>query len=442
MDTSWTEYVLGPFFNATIQLLMSIPQLIKHFFKERKKEPQPPISSFYWLLLLIIDMVLARIPSFKKKKGLGIILVNRLGDAVLALPTLKVLQERYGEDIEIIGDNSWKVLKDNLYHEFTIHFIQEKEYRENFIYRFKTNRYIKSRNWKTCISFFHHSSITREGYMLQVSGASEKIVAAIPPYITESRKHNWLFSVTDALADQYIPSSEETYQLSFKGREMTAQMHVLDRLNQFTAQLFNTTIPFTYPSIPLFAHEVASLKGKKYVILNFGASQVGRSWPLTNWVLLAQLLNNWGYMAVFSGGPDEVKYQAELEKLLSLYQVASTQTVLLINKIDFSALMGVFQQARLYIGPDTGTTHLAIALGLKSIVLFANNIPARFGDYFPYPDTYLKTDCHLEVFNEKEMRNILSAQELVESALFGVVAEYLELRQSVLITTNQMNTGR
>lgn len=421
---------------------MSIPHLIKLFFKERKQESKPPTSSLYWLFLLLVDAILARLPSFKKKKGLGIILVNRLGDAVLALPTLKVLQERYGEDIEIIGDNSWKALKDNLYHEFTIHFIQEKQYRENFIYRLKTNRYIKSRNWRTCISFFHHSSITREGYMLQVSGASEKIVAAIPQYISESRKHNWLFSVTHALADQHVPSSEGTYQWSLKGREMTAQMHVLDRLNQFTAQLFNTTIPFTYPSFPLFAHKVASLKDKKYVILNFGASQVGRSWPLTNWVLLARLLNKWGYIAVFSGGPDEVKHQAELEKLLSLHQVASAQTVLLINKIDFTALMGVFQQARLYIGPDTGTTHLAIALGLKSIVLFANNIPDRFGDYFPYPDIYLKTDCHLEVFTEKEMRNILSTQELLESSLFGVVAEYLETSQRVLMTTNQVNGGR
>ncbi len=425
MDTTWTEYVPGSFFNATIQLLMSIPQLIKRFFQERKKEPQPSISSLYWLLLLMIDVALARLPAFKEKKGLGIILVNRLGDAVLALPTLKVLQERYGEDIEIIGDNSWKVLEDNLYHEFNIHFIQEKKYRENFIYRLQTNLYIKSRNWKTCISFFHHSSITREGYMLQVSAAAEKIVAAIPQYIMESREHHWFFSVTNALVDRQIPSSEETYQLYLKGREMTVQIHVLDRLNQFAAQLFRTAIPFAYPSIPSFVHEVAALKGKKYIILNFGASQVGRSWPLTNWVLLAQLLNDLGYMTVFSGGPDEVKYQAELEKLLSQHQVASAQTVLLINKIDFSALMGVFQQARLYIGPDTGTTHLAIALGLKSIVLFANNIPARFGDYFPYPKAYVKADCHLEIFNETEMSTPLSTQEISESPLFSIVGEYL-----------------
>lgn len=421
---------------------MSILQLIKRFFKESKQDTQPPISSLYWLLLLIIDMVLARLPSFKKKRGLGIILVNRLGDAVLALPTLKVLQERYGEDIEIIGDTSWKVLKDNLYQEFTIHFIQEKKYRENFIYRLKTNLHIKSRNWKTCISFFHHSSITREGYMLQVSAAEEKIVASIPQYITESRKHNWLFSITDALADRQIPSSEATYQLQLKGRSMTAQMHVLDRLNQFTAQLFHTAIPFAYPSIPLFAHEVATLKGKKYIILNFGASQVGRCWPLTNWVLLARLLNDLGYMTVFSGGPDEVKYQAELEQLLSQHEVASAQTVLLINKIDFTALMGVFQQASLYIGPDTGTTHLAIALGLKSIVLFANNIPARFGDYFPYPNAYVKADCHLEVFNEIEMTNILSTKELLESALFGVAANYLEVSPSALMATDKMDVSR
>lgn len=421
---------------------MSIPQLIKRFFKERRKEPQPPISSLYWLILLIVDTLLSRFSSFKKKKGVGIILVNRLGDAVLALPTLKVLQEKYGEDIEIIGDNSWKVLKDNLYQEFTIHFIQEKKYRENFIYHLQTNWYIKSRNWKTCISFFHHSSITREGYMLLASAAEEKIVAAIPQYVLSSRQHHWLFSVTNALLDQQIPSSEETYQLYLKGKEMTAQMHVLDRLNQFTAQLFRTDIPFIYPTIPFFAHEVAALKGKKYVILNFGASQIGRSWPLTNWVLLARLLNDLGYMTVFSGGPDEVKYQAELEQLLSQHEVASAQIVLLINKIDFTALMGVFQQAKLYIGPDTGTTHLAIALGLKSIVLFANTIPERFGDYFPYPNTYVKADCHLEVFNEIEMRNVLSTKELLESALFGVVAQYLEVSPSVLMATDKMDAGR
>lgn len=418
---------------------MSILQLIKLFFKESRQERQKPIAYLYWLFLLIVDTILARIPTSKKKKGVGIILVNRLGDAVLALPTLRVLQQKYGEGLEIIGDTSWKVLEDNLYHDFNIYFIEERKYRARFIYRLKTNLYIKSRNWKTCLSFFHHSSITREGYMLQVSSADEKIMAAIPEYINESRAHNWLFSVTQALVDQYIPTTEETFQLTFKGTEMTTQTHVLNRLNQLTAQLFSTSIPFEHPPIPPFTHEVAALKEKNYVILNFGASQVERCWPLVNWVILARLLTDRGYTVVFSGGPDEVKYQAELERLLLQHKVAPDQAILLINKIDFTTLIGVFQQASLYIGPDTGTTHLAIALGIKTIVLFANNIPARFGEYFPYPDPYLKADCHLEVFSETEMRRPLAAQEILESPLLPVIAEYLEINLITLKSTERLD---
>jgi ADP-heptose:LPS heptosyltransferase len=60
----------------------------------------------------------------------------------------------------------------------------------------------------------------------------------------------------------------------------------------------------------------------------------------------------------------------------------------LTGKLSFGALGALAQQAALYIGNDTGATHLAVAMGAPTIMIMGPTDPRRYGPYRPTaPDT-------------------------------------------------------
>src|SRR5262249_24382118 len=123
-----------------------------------------------------------------------------------------------------------------------------------------------------------------------------------------------------------------------------------------------------------------------------------RMWPLSEWVSVAYQITNKGYTVCFIGGPAEEPLIPDLEVLIRKREGEShtdARIVLLINQIKFDALIGLFYQARCYIGPDTGTSHLSYWLGTPTISLLLHNSGTeegdRFGDFFPYPDDFMDT---------------------------------------------------
>jgi hypothetical protein len=81
---------------------------------------------------------------------------------------------------------------------------------------------------------------------------------------------------------------------------------------------------------------------------------------------------------------------------------------ILVDEAPFDRLIDRFTTAACYIGPDTGTSHLAIHCGTPTVtILLRPAVPEegdRFGDFFPYPDGYLRSPYRAVCTTKAEFR--------------------------------------
>jgi heptosyltransferase-3 len=98
-----------------------------------------------------------------------------------------------------------------------------------------------------------------------------------------------------------------------------------------------------------------------------------KEWTPQGWQALAEALTRRGLSVVAIGGPDP----AERRHLDTLWRGKVP-----IHQLSWQQNVALLQQARLFVGPDTSTTHLAAAAGCPTIALFGPTDPRLWG---PWP---------------------------------------------------------
>jgi heptosyltransferase-3 len=107
-----------------------------------------------------------------------------------------------------------------------------------------------------------------------------------------------------------------------------------------------------------------------------------KDWPLENYIsVIRRLISESDATIVLLGSK---RQQADAEAIVQKISAASKNIVNLIGSLSLSELPAVVHQLDLYVGPDTGTTHLAAMLGRKTLCLFAGVAPLEsFGPVGP-----------------------------------------------------------
>lgn len=103
-----------------------------------------------------------------------------------------------------------------------------------------------------------------------------------------------------------------------------------------------------------------------------------KMWRDEGWTALASSLSARGLHIVITGGPDPAE-GAYLRQLLERLPAA---TVNLAGRLTLAETACLLSRARIYIGPDTATTHLAAAIGTPTIALYGPSNPVKWG---PWP---------------------------------------------------------
>jgi hypothetical protein len=96
-----------------------------------RRDPRSPHRHpWKWCLFVISDIIISRIPVPTTKSGAVIILVNRLGDAIVSRSLVLAIQSKIkaSEQFLVLGDYSWQVLRDNLYLQIPTKFIDEERF--------------------------------------------------------------------------------------------------------------------------------------------------------------------------------------------------------------------------------------------------------------------------------------------------------------------------
>jgi ADP-heptose:LPS heptosyltransferase len=134
-----------------------------------------------------------------------------------------------------------------------------------------------------------------------------------------------------------------------------------------------------------FARALFHLKGEanrncragKRAIISPGAGSMKKRWPLERFMMVAAELKKRGLQPSIILGPAEVDLEA------ALHHIPQPQ-LQVVNTRSFQELITVLESAVIYIGNDSGVSHLAAFLGVPTLVIFGPSDPDRwrpFGDH-------------------------------------------------------------
>ena len=112
--------------------------------------------------------------------------------------------------------------------------------------------------------------------------------------------------------------------------------------------------------------------------VNPGARFEGKRFPLP---LFAETLNRvaeaWGASVILLGGPGDAELVAAVARDLKARQAQW------INQLNFAEIGALAADSLVYIGNDSGLTHLAAASGAKTVMLMGPTDPRRYAPYAP-----------------------------------------------------------
>lgn len=115
-------------------------------------------------------------------------------------------------------------------------------------------------------------------------------------------------------------------------------------------------------------------KDKKIIAINPFTTWESKNWFLERYFELAERLIERGYFIVFTGSNND-------REAINKFESKNDAYANLAGRTDLEELTEIYNRAELYIGGDTGPTHLAAAVGATVVALMGPTDPETHGPY-------------------------------------------------------------
>ncbi|MHC4741376.1 MAG: glycosyltransferase family 9 protein [Planctomycetota bacterium] len=142
------------------------------------------------------------------------------------------------------------------------------------------------------------------------------------------------------------------------------------------------------------------------IVIHPGSGGLDKCWHLDNFLGVAQRLKSEGLQVLFLLGP------AELDRYSKPVVEQIGGQASFFAELPLRDVLSLLSCAKAFVGNDSGITHLAAGLGIRTFALFGPTNPAHYGPIGPEV-TILRNDP--EVFAKKA--SIESQKELLEAIL-------------------------
>jgi heptosyltransferase I len=143
---------------------------------------------------------------------------------------------------------------------------------------------------------------------------------------------------------------------------------------------------------------------KPFVAINpFTSERINnyREWDYDNYGTIAEyLFNEYSIKTVFIGKTTEERKNNFLKHIK-----VSSKLLNLINKTSLGEMLSILNMSEFYIGPDSGTLHMANMLALPIIGLYATSNPKRTGAYSSLEYTVDRYEEAVDRFSKKSIEN-------------------------------------
>lgn len=114
---------------------------------------------------------------------------------------------------------------------------------------------------------------------------------------------------------------------------------------------------------------------KKFAVIHPGSGNENKCWALENFLAIIELLHQKGIKGYLVTGEAEARME---RKILDLGLPRGWSW---LRRPPLIELAGLLEEAAVYIGNDSGVTHLAAACGTRGLALFRNDLEAAWAPY-------------------------------------------------------------
>lgn len=153
-----------------------------------------------------------------------------------------------------------------------------------------------------------------------------------------------------------------------------------------------------------FLAELGLEQARAVVVIHPGSGGAAKCWHIDNFLRLADALRSQGIEAVFLTGPaEQERFGGKL-----LRQISDAGQCLM--NLSLVEVVGLLSAADGYVGNDSGISHLAGALGLKTAAVFGPTEPAVYGPVGPFVETVRCEDAGFsKAASEDVQKEVLEA---------------------------------
>ena len=220
----------------------------------------------------------------------------------------------------------------------------------------------------------------------------------------KGRRFNFLLHMQKSLRSRIISffvRAEKKY--NYGNVKVQDRYHVLDTFFLFLQNLGISKKILDWSINIDQNHNILKIK-KDYVVLNpFTSSRRFnfREWEINNYIAICKYLSDtYDINSVIVGGKSN--YEIDESKKIGSEKFIHN----LVGKTNLQELYNILKCSKFYIGPDSGTLHIASMLRKPVIGLFATSNPLRTGPYNNMDYIVNKYEIALKKYNNKSINEV------------------------------------
>jgi ADP-heptose:LPS heptosyltransferase len=319
----------------------------------------------------IIQSLLFCVPRKDLQKAVLVIKIDALGDFVIFVPSLVRYRSVFPEKkiTLLVSSRINKEIASRLIGSYVdeILLIDDKRFAKNFFYRLLFSLKLYREHFETVIYpvYFRRfigdflTKVVKANHVIGFAGYRIQedddrsfsdhytTLITLPPEITnEFYKHKYLLEQLspNTIFDAYEPF----FPLQKEDKENAQKL--------------------------LRTHGVPST----YAVVFPGSGSPIRNWPVEKFKEIIEHLHTLDTHVVLCGSKEE---SLIAKKIISLFENTSSITDLSGSTSSIFQLAAIIEQSKLYIGGDTGPTHISAAVGAPTVCLMGGGV---FMEFFPY----------------------------------------------------------
>jgi hypothetical protein len=168
------------------------------------------------------------------------------------------------------------------------------------------------------------------------------------------------------------------------------------RLPLEMAPLKLTPDPHELAAVRIWARLYGAGGERRQVVVHPGSGGLRKVWPLSRWRALLRWLAQRRDVQLFAVlGPADERIRSFVR------ETAAEGRIHVVDSVELPALAALLSDSALYIGNDSGVTHLAVAVGVPTVAIFGPTDPSVWGP----------RGRHVEIFRDSwGLEEILASQ--------------------------------